>query len=81
MPQGNPYVIKSSKAIEMATAEACIAIAQRVARAHYLADDSKGGFAITQVVRSIEEELLGRISNLRVDGMTNEKKKALARRA
>jgi hypothetical protein len=68
MQQGNSRTPKSGKAIEMATAEACVAIAQRVARAHFLADDRIGWSAAAQVARSIEEELLGRQGNLRVDG-------------
>lgn len=43
MPRGNTRTQMPGKAIEPATAEACIAIAQRVARAHYLADDRIGG--------------------------------------
>ncbi len=61
MPSGNVHARKPGKAAnEMATAEACIAIAQRVARTRYLADDRNGWFAATQVARFIEEELLGR---------------------
>ena len=58
MPTGNVQIQKPGKVIEMATAEACIAIAQRVARTRYLADDRNGWS--TQVARFIEEELLGR---------------------
>jgi len=71
MPQGSDRNTKSSKAIEMATAEACIAIAQRVARAHFQADDKIGWSAAAQVARSIEEELLGRQGSLRVEGMVS----------
>ena len=60
MPIGNVRTQKPGKAIEMTTAEACIAIAQRVARTRYLADDRNGWSAATQVARFIEEELLGR---------------------
>ena len=60
MPIGNVHIQKPGKATEMATAEACIAIAQRVARTRYLADDMNGWSAATQVARFIEEELLGR---------------------
>ena len=60
MPHGNSFPHMSSKAVELATAEACIAIAQRVARAHFLADDRSGGTAAAQVARFIEEELIGR---------------------
>ena len=60
MPTGNVQIQKPGKVIEMATAEACIAIAQRVARTRYLADDRNGWSAATQVARFIEEELLGR---------------------
>ena len=60
MPIGNVHMQKPGKATEMATAEACIAIAQRVARTRYLADDMNGWSAATQVARFIEEELLGR---------------------
>ena len=69
MPQGNAHVPTGGKAVERTTAEACLAIAQRVARAHYLADDRIGWSAAAQVARCIEEELLGRQGNLRVDGM------------
>lgn len=54
-----PYP-KPAKVIERATAEACVAIAQRVAHTHCLAEDRSGWSAATQVARSIEEELLGR---------------------
>ena len=60
MPTGNVQIQKPGKVIEMATAEACIAIAQRVARTRYLADDRNGWSAATQVARFIEEEVLGR---------------------
>ncbi len=60
MPTGNVQIQKPGKVIEMATAEACIAIAQRVARTRFLADDKSGWSAATQVARFIEEELLGR---------------------
>jgi hypothetical protein len=65
MPPGTIRAQKPSKVIEKATAEACLAIAQRVARAHYLANDQVGWSAATQVVRSIEEELLERTSQNR----------------
>jgi hypothetical protein len=65
MPPGTTRSQKPTKVIEMATAEACIGIAQRVARSRYLADDRNGWFAATQVVRFIEEELLGRTSQNR----------------
>ncbi len=77
MPRGNTRTQMPGKAIEPATAEACIAIAQRVARAHYLADDRIGGAAAAQVSRFIEEELLGRTCNLRVDGMFNKTKASM----
>ena len=60
MPPGNTRTQKPAKVIERATAEACVAIAQRVARNHCLAEDRNGWSAATQVARSIEEELLGR---------------------
>jgi len=60
MLSGNVHTQKPGKVIEMSTAEACIAIAQRVARTRYLADDKNGWSAATQVARFIEEELLGR---------------------
>ena len=60
MPPGNTRTQKPGKIIEKITAEACIAIAQRVARVHCLAEDRNGWTAATQVARSIEEELLGR---------------------
>ncbi|MDR3684277.1 MAG: hypothetical protein P4L11_11170 [Geothrix sp.] len=62
MPPGNTRTRKPAKIIERATAEACVAIAQRVARARHLADDGSGWAAATQVAQSIEEELLGRAS-------------------
>jgi hypothetical protein len=65
MPHGTIRAQKSSKAIEQTTVEACLAIAQRIARAHYLANDKMGWAAATQVARSIEEELLGRTSQNR----------------
>jgi hypothetical protein len=68
MPPGNAHTQKVVKGVEMNTAEACIDIAQRVARAHYLADDRNGWSAAAQVARFIEEELLGRTSNLRTQG-------------
>ncbi len=71
MPPGITRTQPPVKVAERATAEACLAIAQRVARAHYLADDRIGWSAAAQVARSIEEELLGRACNLKVDGMHN----------
>ena len=65
MPPGMTRTQKPAKVIEKATAEACLAIAQRVARAHYLADDKIGWSAAAQVARFIEEELLGRTSQNR----------------
>jgi hypothetical protein len=65
MPPGMTRTLRPPKAIETNTAEACIGIAQRVARARYLADDRNGWFAATQVARFIEEELLGRTSQNR----------------
>jgi hypothetical protein len=69
MPPGNTRSQKPAKVVEVATAEACLAIAQRVARAHCLAEDRNGWFAAAQVARFIEEELLGRTSHLRTDAM------------
>ncbi|MDR3684590.1 MAG: hypothetical protein P4L11_12765 [Geothrix sp.] len=60
MPSGHVRTQKPGKMVETATAEACIAIAQRVARTRSLADDQSGWSAATQVARFIEEELLGR---------------------
>ena len=60
MATGHVHATKPSKVKEVATAEACIAIAQRVARTRFLADDHHGWSAATQVARFIEEELLGR---------------------
>jgi hypothetical protein len=65
MPPGMTRTQKSAKVVEKATVEACLAIAQRVARAHYLADDRIGWSAAAQVARLIEEELLGRTSQNR----------------
>ena len=62
MPPGNTRTQMPGRVIEKITAEACIAIAQRVARAHCLAEDRNGWSAANQVARSIEEELLGRMA-------------------
>ena len=59
MPPGNTRTQKPVKVIERNTAKACVAIAQRVARNHDLAEDRNGWAAAIQVARSIEEELLG----------------------
>jgi hypothetical protein len=60
MPPGNTRTQKPAKVIERVTAEACVAIAQRVAQTHGLAEDRNGWIAASQVARFIEEELLGR---------------------
>jgi hypothetical protein len=60
MPPGNTRTQKPTKVIEKATTEACIAIAQRVARTCRLAGDETGWSAAVQVARFIEEELLHR---------------------
>ncbi len=65
MPPGMTRTPKPARAIEAATAEACMGIAQRVARVRYLADDKSGWSAAAQVARLIEEELLGRTSQNR----------------
>jgi hypothetical protein len=59
MPPGNLRFQKPVKVIEKATAEACIALAERVAMARNLADDRPGCLAADQVARLIREELLG----------------------
>lgn len=59
MPPGNQRTRIPARVIEKATAEACIAIAHRVARVHFQGNDPNGSTAAEQVARSIEEELLG----------------------
>ena len=58
MPTGNARTQRPAKVIERATAEACIAIANRVAHIHHLADDLDGSSAAAQVAQFIREELL-----------------------
>ena len=58
MPPGNTRTQKPAKVIERTTAEACIAIAQRVAHVRCLADDLNGSSAAAQVAQFIREELL-----------------------
>ena len=65
MPPGTMHRPKPVKAVDSATAEACIGIAKRVARVRYLAEDHNGWSAAAQVARLIEEELLGRTSQNR----------------
>ncbi|GLH72063.1 hypothetical protein GETHLI_05650 [Geothrix limicola] len=59
MPPGNQRTKIPAKVIEKATAEACVAIAHRVARVHFQGNDPLGSKAAEQVARFIEEELLG----------------------
>lgn len=59
MPPGNQRTKIPAKVIERTTAEACIAIAQRVARVRIQREDPNGSSAAEQVARFIEEELLG----------------------
>jgi hypothetical protein len=61
MPAGSTHTQTPAKVIEKATAEACLAIARRVARTHCLAEDRSGWSAASEVARFIEEELLGRL--------------------
>lgn len=59
MPPGNVRTKPPVKVIERATAEACLAIAQKVQIAHRLAGNEAGAMVALQVVESIREELLG----------------------
>ncbi|MCE1203148.1 MAG: hypothetical protein LWW79_00865 [Holophagaceae bacterium] len=58
MPPGNARTKLPVKVIEKTTAEACIAIAQKVQHALELAGDAAGSEAARRVARVIEEELL-----------------------
>jgi hypothetical protein len=58
MPPGNARARTPAKVIEKATAEACLAIAQRVQRARERSGDEAGSDAAHQVAQAIEEELL-----------------------
>ncbi len=58
MPPGNARTKLPVKVIEKSTAEACIAIAQKVQQARELVGDAAGSEAARQVARGIAEELL-----------------------
>lgn len=58
MPPGNVRIKPTMKVIERATAEACLAIAQRVQGMRRLAGDATGADAAHEVAESIREELL-----------------------
>ncbi len=58
MPPGNARTKLPVKVIEKATAEACIAIAQKVQRSRQLMGDEAGSEAAQRVARFIQEELL-----------------------
>lgn len=58
MPPGNVRTKPTTKVIERATAEACLAIAQRVEDTRRLAGDAAGAEAAHEVAESIREELL-----------------------
>jgi len=58
MPPGNARTKQPVKVIEKSTAEACIAIAQKVQHARELAGDEAGSEAARQVARGIEQDLL-----------------------
>lgn len=58
MPPGNARTKLPVKVIEKTTAEACLAIAQKVQRSRELAGDDAGAEAARQVARVIEEEVL-----------------------
>ena len=58
MPPGNTLAKPPAKVIEKLTAQACIAIAQKIQRARDLSGDTKGSDAAGQVARLIREELL-----------------------
>ncbi|NWJ42292.1 MAG: hypothetical protein HXX12_15120 [Geothrix sp.] len=58
MPPGNARTKLPVKVIERATAEACLAIAQKVQHARELAGDEAGSEAARQVARVIAEEVL-----------------------
>ena len=63
MPPGNIRTQKSTKVIERVTAEACIAIARRVAQAQEEAADERGSSAAEQVAQLIEKELLAPVQS------------------
>jgi hypothetical protein len=58
MPAGKNRIPKPAMVIDRATAEACIAIAQKVARGRQLVDDPSGSSVAAQVARLIQKELL-----------------------
>ena len=58
MPPGNARAKLPVRVIERTTAEACLAIAQKVQRAREMEGDEAGSAAARQVARVIEEELL-----------------------
>jgi hypothetical protein len=58
MPRGHKRSPARARAIDLATAGACIDVARRVQRARLLAGDETGAEVALQVARSIEEALL-----------------------
>jgi hypothetical protein len=58
MPPGNVRTKPTTKVIERATAEACLAIARRVEATHRMAGDASGASAVHEVAESIREGLL-----------------------
>jgi hypothetical protein len=59
MPPGNSRIQKTTKVVEKVTAEACIAIARRVAQTRERAGDGCGSAAAEQIAQLVEKELLG----------------------
>lgn len=66
MPPGNARPKLPVKVIEKTTAEACLAIAQKVQRSRELAGDEAGSEAALRVARSIQEELLDAMAPNRI---------------
>ncbi len=58
MPPGNARTKLPAKVIERVTAEACVAIAEKIQRSAAQVGDSAGSEAAQQVARIIKEELL-----------------------
>ena len=58
MPPGNARTKMPAKVIERVTAEACVAIAEKIQRTAAQVGDSAGSEAAQRVARLIQEELL-----------------------
>jgi hypothetical protein len=58
MPAGNTLIRPPAKVIEKVTAQACIAIAQKIQRSLSLSGDTTGSDAARQVAHLIQQELL-----------------------